>query len=155
VRAVLGQQVSTVAARGLCAAITRAADCRAEVDGESTLLFPNPEALGAVPDKVLKMPGSRRQTLRAVCELFARHPPEEALLERLAELRGIGPWTLDLVAMRGLANPDRFPSSDLGLVKAAAAGGVSDRRALLKHSEQWQPWRSYAANLLWRSLDNG
>ncbi len=155
VRAVLGQQVSTVAARRLCANIVAAADCRASVDGEDILLFPTPQALLTVPDSVLKMPTSRRQTLRAACELFVTNPDPTDLLATLGELRGIGPWTLDLVAMRGLGDPDRFPTSDLGLVKAAAAGGVDDRKALLARSEQWQPWRSYAANLLWRSLGNG
>ncbi len=155
VRSILGQQVSTVAARGLCAAIVAAAGCRAEVDGESVQLFPTPAALLAVPDSVLKMPGSRRQTLRAVCELFAADPAPVDLLEDLGALRGVGPWTLDLVAMRGLGDPDRFPASDLGLVKAAASGGVEDRKLLLARSEHWQPWRSYAANLLWRSLGNG
>lgn len=155
IRAILGQQVSTVAARSLCANIVAAADCRADIEGESVLLFPTPAALLEVPDAVLKMPGSRRQTLRAVCELFAGNPAPVDLLADLGALRGIGPWTLDLVAMRGLGDPDRFPASDLGLLKAASMGGVEERKALLTRSEHWQPWRSYAANLLWRSLGNG
>ncbi len=153
VRAILGQQVSTVAARTLCSAIVNAADCQAELDGEPIRVFPSPEALLAVPDTVLKMPGGRRQTLRAVCELFLDKPAPSELLAALGTLRGVGPWTLDLVAMRGLGDPDRFPVSDLGLLRAV--GGSEDRKALLARSEHWQPWRSYAANLLWRSLGNG
>ncbi len=157
VRAVLGQQVSTQAARKLCARIVAAADSREELEGESILLFPTPADMLALPDSVLKMPSSRQRTLRAVCEYFDRHgdvDPGE-LLEGLASIKGIGPWTLAIVAMRGLGDPDCFPSSDLGLLKAAATGGIEDRRSLEERSERWQPWRSYAANLLWRNLGNG
>lgn len=157
VRGVLGQQVSTTAARTLCADIVATADSRADLDGETVLLFPTPRQLLAVPDTALRMPRSRRDTLRRVCEYFEEcsQLPGEQLLDGLANLRGIGPWTLDMVAMRGLGDPDRFPASDLGLVKVAAAGGIDNRRWLQERSERWRPWRSYAANLLWRNLGNG
>ncbi len=151
VRSVLGQQVSTAAARTQCAAIVEAVGSTAEIDGRDVTLFPTPGELLDVPDAVLKMPGSRRQTLRAVCELFAAGEPDADVL---ADTRGIGPWTLDLLAMRGLGDPDRFPAGDLGLVKAAEARNI-ERRELPERSKRWQPWRSYAANLLWRSLGNG
>jgi AraC family transcriptional regulator of adaptative response / DNA-3-methyladenine glycosylase II len=56
-----------------------------------------------------------------------------------------------MVAMRGCGQPDVFPARDLGLEKAwarlpGAAINLRDR------STDWRPWRSYAANLLWRSL---
>jgi AraC family transcriptional regulator of adaptative response / DNA-3-methyladenine glycosylase II len=157
VRAVLGQQVSTAAAKNLCAKIVAAADSRAEIEGERVLLFPRPAELLALPDSVLRMPASRQRTLRAICEHFDRRGEDASgdLLAGLARIKGIGPWSLDLVAMRGLGDPDRFPSSDLGLLKAAAAGGIENKRSLEERSARWQPWRSYAANLLWRSLGNG
>ena len=71
--------------------------------------------------------------------------------EDLAALPGVGPWTVAMVAMRGFGNPDVFPTSDLGLVKAWQALG-GDRKELANAQENWRPWRSYAANLLWRSL---
>ena len=157
VRAVLGQQVSTAAARTLCANIVTAAGSRAEIDGKLVLLFPTPRQVLEVPDEILRMPRSRRDTLRRVCAYFddCDQLSQEQLLDGLANLRGIGPWTLDMVAMRGLGDPDRFPASDLGLVKAAAGDGIDNRHSLQEHSERWRPWRSYAANLLWRSLGNG
>jgi len=51
--------------------------------------------------------------------------------------------------MRALGDPDAFPASDLGLLKAA---GVSSARQLEKLAEDWRPWRSYAAMYLWESL---
>jgi 3-methyladenine DNA glycosylase/8-oxoguanine DNA glycosylase len=68
---------------------------------------------------------------------------------RMCELPGIGPWTANYIAMRALGDPDAFPASDLGLLKAA---GVSSPRQLEKLAEEWRPWRSYAAMYLWESL---
>ncbi len=154
VRAILGQQVSTMAARGLAAGIVTAADERVGGDGEAMLVFPGPEALAQLPDRVLRMPARRRSTLRAVCEYFADADPGdmEKTLSDLASIKGIGPWTLAMVAMRGYGRPDCFPDSDLGLLSAAAARQVDSRAALRQLSDTWKPWRSYAANLLWRSL---
>ena len=71
--------------------------------------------------------------------------------ENMAQFKGIGPWTVGMVAMRGHGDPDIFPMGDLGLVKAYAdiAGNESIDKTC---TDQWRPWRSYAANLLWRSL---
>lgn len=156
VRAILGQQVSTQAARRMCAEIVAAADERHDIGGESLQLFPSPRGLAELPDTVLRMPGSRRNTLRAVCEFFdgADAADSDAVLTGLAQIKGIGPWTVALVSMRGYGRPDHFPDSDLGLVKAAES--LSGSPAPLRtRSYNWQPWRSYAANLLWRSLNHG
>jgi len=69
----------------------------------------------------------------------------------VAALSGVGPWTIAMVAIRGNGQPDTFPAKDLGLEKAWARlpGGTFDLRDRTAH---WRPWRSYAANLLWRSL---
>jgi AraC family transcriptional regulator of adaptative response / DNA-3-methyladenine glycosylase II len=72
-------------------------------------------------------------------------------LASLAQFKGIGPWTVGMVAMRGHGDPDIFPMGDLGLVKAYA--DIAGNESLDKTcTDQWRPWRSYAANLLWRSL---
>jgi 3-methyladenine DNA glycosylase/8-oxoguanine DNA glycosylase len=69
--------------------------------------------------------------------------------ERLCELPGIGEWTANYIAMRALGDPDAFPSSDLGLLKAS---GLTSARKLEAMAEAWRPWRSYAALYLWESL---
>ncbi len=63
---------------------------------------------------------------------------------RLGALRGIGAWTVEMVAMRSLGDPDAYPATDLGLRRACAALGVD-----AASSEAWRPWRSYAVQYLW------
>jgi AraC family transcriptional regulator of adaptative response / DNA-3-methyladenine glycosylase II len=154
VRAVLGQQISTEAARQLCARLVDASDSYAEVGEQRLALFPLPRQLARVPDVLLPMPGSRRRTLRAVCEYFAEQPAGDmpAVLADLAAIPGIGPWTLAMVGMRGFGDPDSFPATDLGIVNAARALADLDKVALRNRSAHWKPWRSYAANLFWRTL---
>jgi AraC family transcriptional regulator of adaptative response / DNA-3-methyladenine glycosylase II len=154
VRSVVGQQVSIAAARGVCARLANA--CRPEAN-QAALTFPEPSQLLLLPDTALPMPASRKRTLRAVCRYFSAPPgdaepdPRAALLE----LPGIGPWTVAMLGMRGLGDPDVFPMGDLGLLKAARKAGNRDdldQRELVALMEKCKPWRSYAANLLWRSL---
>ncbi|MGH2717273.1 MAG: DNA-3-methyladenine glycosylase family protein, partial [Actinomycetota bacterium] len=74
-----------------------------------------------------------------------------AVRERLQSIPGIGPWTVELVALRSLRDPDAFPAADLGLRRAAANYRLPERPpALLAYAERWRPWRAYAAHYLWR-----
>ena len=144
IRAIIGQQVSTVAARGICSRIARA--CCAQDD---PIQFPRPEALATLDDGHFPMPGSRRDTLRTLARAWVENG-RELDLEALGQLRGVGPWTLAMVGMRGAGDPDAFPLTDLGVVNAWEA--LTNDRELKTHMNQWRPWRAYAANLLWRSL---
>jgi AraC family transcriptional regulator of adaptative response / DNA-3-methyladenine glycosylase II len=144
IRAVVGQQISTKAAQSVLARLTEAASLHAPVHG-----FPKPEALIPLEDACFPMPARRRDTLRAVCALCASASGQIGI-EELAALKGIGPWTTAMVAMRGGGYPDSWPPKDLGLVNAFRNLGAETDLELQSHS--WGPWRSYAANLLWRSL---
>ncbi len=145
IRAIVGQQVSTAAARSICARLAEATG-----DDPQHPVFPDAAAIAALDDSHFPMPGRRRETLRNLCEQFSGR--EEALdLTALAALKGVGPWTVAMVNMRGSGDPDTFPNKDLGLEKAwqsISGGGIP----LQNHSALWRPWRAYAANLLWRSL---
>ena len=70
--------------------------------------------------------------------------------EALADFKGVGPWTVGMVAVRGAGDPDVFPTGDLGLERTWATLPSSEGK-LNDAAAQWRPWRSYAANLLWRS----
>jgi len=75
--------------------------------------------------------------------------------EQLAALPGIGPWTTEVIAMRGLGDPDAFPATDLGVRLAAKQLGLrEDTHALMSRSSSWRPWRSYATQHLWTALDH-
>ncbi|MDX2378721.1 MAG: DNA-3-methyladenine glycosylase 2 family protein, partial [Acidimicrobiia bacterium] len=119
-----------------------------------TAVFPGPGRLRTAPDSCFSMPAARRDTVRriaaAVDDGAVRLDPgvdvEEARAALLA-LKGVGPWTADYVAMRGLGDPDRFLSSDLGVRHALTALGLEPAAA-----DRWAPWRSYAVHHLWASL---
>jgi len=70
----------------------------------------------------------------------------------LCDLPGIGPWTAEYIAMRALGDPDAFPHSDLGLLRALKIDKPAQLQAL---SEAWRPWRAYAALHLWNHLSQG
>lgn len=145
VRAIVGQQVSIVAARTVCSRLATAA-----APGAGTArAFPAPAAIAALEDSQFPMPARRRDTLRAVCGLLA--DGEAPGVTELLALPGIGPWTAAMVAMRGHGQPDAFPPRDLGLMRAWEALPQATL-PLHEASGRWQPWRAYAANLLWRSL---
>lgn len=158
VRAVLGQQVSVVAARtaaaGLAAALGRPLPAP---DGGLAHAFPSPEAIADASDALLRMPGARRRAVRALAAALAagdvdvRRGAEPASLRAaLLELPGIGPWTAEYVAMRAAGDPDAFPASDLGLLRAAAALGLpADPQGLAAHAERWRPFRASGAQRLW------
>jgi AraC family transcriptional regulator, regulatory protein of adaptative response / DNA-3-methyladenine glycosylase II len=155
VRAVLGQQVSTAAARTHAARIVaQHGEAVSDPRGGLTHLFPASEALAEVQ---LAMPATRRRTLAALVlalrsERLSLDPgcDREEAIARLSELPGFGPWTIQVIAMRALGDPDAFPVADLGVRRAAEALGLpAAPAALTDRAERWRPWRAYAVQYLW------
>lgn len=145
IRAIVGQQISTLAARGVLERLAAGVDA-----GPDNVIFPDAAKIASLEDARFPMPGRRRETLRALCQ-HCLGREDELEIEMLASLKGVGPWTMAMAAMRGRGDPDIFPLRDLGLEKAwAKLPGTAS--SLRDQSAQWRPWRSYAANLLWRSL---
>ena len=163
VRAVLGQQVSTKAActhaGRLVAAYGQPID---DPEGGLTHTFPSVEQLAEMDPAHLAVPKARRRTLSALVAgladgsiaLDAGSDWERARRQLLA-LPGIGPWTAEVIAMRGLGDPDAFPAGDLGLRMAAEQLGLpAAQRKLVAHGARWRPWRSYATQHLWTTLEH-
>jgi AraC family transcriptional regulator of adaptative response / DNA-3-methyladenine glycosylase II len=155
IRAVLGQQVSTAAARTHAARIVaRHGESLEDEHGTLTHLFPEPEALHNVQ---LAMPATRKRTLAALIdalggERLSLDPgcDRAEALAALSELPGFGPWTTQVIAMRALGDPDAFPVADLGVRRAAQALGLpASPGALSDRAERWRPWRAYAVQYLW------
>lgn len=163
VRAVLGQQVSTAAARTHAARLVadHGEPVLDEVGG-LTRLFPTAAALTGLDPERLGMPRARRRTLvglvRALAEGTLDLSPgadPDAARAGLLGIVGIGPWTADTIAMRALGDPDVFLATDLGVRAAARALGVPAAiPALTTHARRWAPWRSYAVQYLWATLDH-
>jgi AraC family transcriptional regulator, regulatory protein of adaptative response / DNA-3-methyladenine glycosylase II len=158
-RAVLGQQVSTAAARTHAARLVAAVGTPVEdPDGGLTHLFPIPAEVAGVDPAVLALPHSRRTTLLRLAEALATGAVDlgpgadrERARAQLLGLPGVGPWTVETVAMRGLGDPDAFLPTDLGVLAAARRLGIPD---LVRHAERWAPWRAYAVQHLWGTSDH-
>ena len=153
-RAVLGQQVSTAAARTHTARLVAAVgDPIADPDGGLSHLFPTPDAVASVDPETLRMPATRRRTLLGLADALATGRVDLAAsdaVERLDALPGIGPWTSATIAMRALGDPDAFIPGDLGVRAAATALGLpTSPGALTARAERWRPWRAYAVQHLW------
>lgn len=158
VRVVLGQQISVAAARTVAARLAaRHGKPLTAPDGGLTHLFPEPAALADINPGDLPMPRGRASALSGLALALAsgevRLDPgadrQEAAVA-LAALPGIGRWTVDVIAMRALGDPDVLPATDLGIRRAAAGLGMpTEAAALRRYAERWRPWRSYAAVHLW------
>jgi AraC family transcriptional regulator of adaptative response / DNA-3-methyladenine glycosylase II len=155
IRAVLGQQVSTAAARTHAARIVaRHGEPVSDPHGGLTHLFPAPAALEHVQ---LAMPATRTRTLAALVdalrsERLSLDPgcDRAEAISTLSRLPGFGPWTTQVIAMRALGDPDAFPVADLGVRRAAESLGLPvSPGALTARAERWRPWRAYAVQYLW------
>ncbi|WP_312023459.1 AlkA N-terminal domain-containing protein [Streptomyces sp. RP5T] len=158
VRAVLGQQVSTAAARTHAARLVTAhGEPVDDPEGGLTHLFPAPEALAALDPAALAMPRTRRTTFTTLVNQLADGKLQLGVESdwsetraRLLDLPGFGPWTVDVIAMRALGDPDAFLPTDLGIRRAAQELGLpSTPAALTARAAAWRPWRAYAVQYLW------
>jgi AraC family transcriptional regulator, regulatory protein of adaptative response / DNA-3-methyladenine glycosylase II len=158
-RVVLGQQVSTAAARTQTGRLVqRLGEPVTDPAGGLTHLFPTPDAFAALTPDQVPGPRSRAETLIGLAARLAdgsldlgEGADRDDARRQLGGLRGIGGWTIELVAMRALGDPDAFPAGDLGVARAARRLGITDRAAA---AERWRPWRSYATQYLWAVLDH-
>lgn len=160
VRAVVGQQISVAGARTIAGRIVeRCGDRHSAPGGDPVVsLFPTPAQLADANLEAIGMPGAR---VRAIQGLAAAISADPDLLERtndlaadvarLRALPGVGEWTAQYIALRGLKHADAFPASDLGVLRALA--GTDGRRPTpaeaLARAEAWRPYRAYAAQHLW------
>ena len=167
VRAILGQQITVTAARGLAAKLTEAygepiVDPFAASLG-LTRAFPTPERLVGQDIAALGMPKARGTALEGLAgavvadpTIFTPRADLESAIAALRALPGVGEWTAQYIALRELREPDAFPQADIGLLRAMEtrmSPGDADRRPtpveLLARAEAWKPWRAYAAQHLW------
>jgi len=155
VRAILGQQITVKGATAMAGRMASSFGQPFRAAKRLTHLFPAPEALADARLDNIGLTWARAETIRslarAVCDgkiNFEGVVDSDAFLNRLCEIPGIGKWTAQYVAMRALGEPDAFPSSDLGLLRAMALGSS---RELEHRAEAWRPWRSYAAMYLWKT----
>jgi DNA-3-methyladenine glycosylase II len=164
VRAIVGQQVSVKAATTIIGRLVQRAGER--IDGhphENTAWrFPTPAALAAVDLAQIGMPGKRVAALQGFAQAVASGDvpldsgaaDAQSLRAALLALPGIGPWTVEYVAMRAWRDADAWPASDLVLMQSVTARDPSLVRPAQQRArtDQWRPWRAYAAMHLWNEV---
>ena len=164
IRAILGQQISVKAATTIAGRIARKYGERLDlpgtnIEGGLSHIFPGAERLMRARLLNIGLVRSRAETIRRVSaavvngdlQFDVAQDPEQ-FCEALQSIKGIGDWTAQYVAMRALKNPDAFPGSDLGLIKAIAYPDRVTPQELVTQAADWRPWRAYAAMLLWSSV---
>ena len=132
--------------------------------------FPEPQRVADASDEALRAAGLSRNKAAALRDI-ARHAldgrlpaltecaklSDEALIERLTDIRGIGRWTVEMFLMLNLGRPDVLPVDDLGVRKgyqaATAASEMPAPKALAEIGRRWSPYRTLAALYLWRAAD--
>lgn len=137
-------------------------------------LFPRgrmrPEALLALDETALRGAGLSRNKMLALRDLAARtldgtvphvrrlHAmSDEDIVERLAEVRGIGRWTVQMLLIFRLGRPDVLPAHDYGVRQgfklAYRKRTLPTPKDLERHGEKWRPFRTVASWYLWRAVD--
>jgi len=154
IRAVLGQQVTVAGARTLTDRLVAQFGSVIECAPEGLArAFPDAAQLadaGARGIAKIGLPAKRAETLHrlAVASAAGKLPLMRGAIAAgraaLAEISGVGPWTIEYVAMRALGDPDAYPSSDIALINALGRKGET--------LEHLKPWRAYAAVRLWRRV---
>lgn len=139
VRTILGQQVTVAAAGTLM---------RRLVERCGTV---TPECVADADLTAFGMPGKRVETIRTFARAARDGQVDFALSwtdveAALKQLPGFGPWTRAYLAIRLGREPDAFPETDLGLIRAAR---VDSPAQLLALADGWRPYRAYAATYLW------
>jgi len=171
VRAIVGQQVSVKAATTIIGRLVQRAGQRIEHHPHegTAWRFPTPAALATADMTQIGMPGKRVAALQGVAAAVASgavpldshrthatgHSAEcTALRAALLALPGIGPWTVEYVAMRAWRDADAWPAWDLVLMQSIAARDPSLRRPTQQRvrTDAWRPWRAYAAMHLWNEV---
>jgi DNA-3-methyladenine glycosylase II len=160
-RSIVGQQISVKAAQSVWERFAAA------VGGLSTRLLP--AAVLALEVETLRAAGLSARKTDYLADL-ARHfesgavhvrewqqMDDEAIIEELVAIRGIGRWTAEMFLIFHLMRPNVLPVDDLGLIKGISvnyfSGEPVSRAEARELGEAWAPFRSVATWYIWRSLD--
>src|ERR1700722_16736897 len=140
---------------------------------------PTPQAMIDTPDEILRAAGVSGNKIKAMKDLAAKtldgtvpshaaikKMPDADIVERLTEVRGIGPWTVEMLLIFRMGRPDVLPVTDYGVRKGYAltfmrlpksrpleASDLPKPDVLFRRGQKWRPFRSVASWYLWRACD--
>jgi DNA-3-methyladenine glycosylase II len=161
VRAIVGQQLSTKAARSIYSRLTERFDGRTPTPEQ--VLADEPEELRAAAGlsraKVSYLRSLAEHALSGELELERLEElPDEQVISELVAVKGIGVWSAHMFLMFHLLRPDVLPVGDLGIRRAIELAygldGLPDAATMERIAAPWRPHRTLACRYLWRSLDN-
>jgi DNA-3-methyladenine glycosylase II len=132
--------------------------------------FPRPDELLAANTRAIRRSGFSRAKVQALRDLAAKaldgtvptsrviqKMDDDAIVERLIEVRGIGRWTVEMLLIFHLGRPDVLPVDDFGVRNgfriAYGRRTLPTPREVLRYGERWKPHRTAAAWYLWRAVD--
>ena len=158
VRTIVGQQLSTKAARSIYGRLTALFDGRP----------PTPRELVSTDEELLRTCGLSRPKVRYLRDLADRvisggldlrslHDlPDEEVIVQIVSVKGLGPWSADMFLMFHLGREDVLPVGDLG-VRRAVEGAydlpeIPDAETMRDLARPWSPHRTLASFYLWESL---
>ena len=157
VQIVLEQQVSLASARAVFARLNEAVP--ALTSAAFLALGEDLKALGFSRQKTRYCRALAESILTGALDLKAvGRLDDEAVRERLMQVKGIGRWTAEIYLLMALGRPDAWPTGDLAIVKAVQhIKGLKDAPSgeeLERIGAGWRPWRAVAARLLWQHYLN-
>ena len=155
IHSIVGQQISAIAADAIWGRMGLLVDLK------------TPVSYTGVSDQTLRDAGlsfRKIEYIRGLVEAWPRlslvdwtNMSDEEVRKKLISLRGIGPWTIDMVLIFNLLRPNIFPLGDVGVVRMIerlyANGESLDTEELNQVGNVWAPYRTVATWYLWRSLD--
>ena len=132
--------------------------------------FPRPADLAGVTDEQIRACGFSFAKIRAIRDIAEKtlsgvvpsareliKLPDEEIILRLTEVRGVGRWTVEMLLIFQLGRPDVLPADDFGVRNgfrlAYKKGSLPTPKELLKFGERWRPHATTAAWYLWRAAD--
>ncbi len=132
--------------------------------------FPRPDELLSMNMRSIRKAGFSRPKILALRDLAAktldgtvptnrmiRQLTDEAIIERLIEVRGIGRWTVEMLLIFQLGRPDVLPVDDYGVRNgfriAYGSGSMPTPKHVLQYGERWKPHRTAASWYLWRAVN--
>jgi DNA-3-methyladenine glycosylase II len=161
VMAVLSQQVNLTFAYSIKKELVETFGGTWRMNGETHYAFPSPERFAEQREEDLlrfRLSRAKAGTLVRLGQAFASGTlkdaelialSDDAVVEHLTRIKGIGRWSADIALLRGLARIDAFPGGDLGVVKYVAQGllGKAEKATeaeMREFAERWRPYRGLA-----------
>ena len=160
-RAIVFQQLHGKAAATILGRVEALHPGRGGVKPEALLATPVPKlrAAGLSNNKTLAVKDLAAKTLDGTVPTLARlrKMSDEEIMERLVSVRGIGPWTVEMMLIFKLGRPDVLPTSDLGVrmgfMHTYGGKKMPTPKELIAHGERWRPYRSVASWYMWRAVE--